>query len=105
MNVLVSLRDDVGWPARSPNLSICDFFLWGYLKEKVFKHRPHTLPELKVFKHRPHTLPDLTERIIEEVNAIPCEMCERAVRSFRDRLQQCVAANGRQLEDIIFKSE
>jgi hypothetical protein len=53
----------VGWPARSPDLSICDFFLWGYLKEKVFKHRPHTQPELK-------------EWIIEEVNAIPGEMCE-----------------------------
>jgi hypothetical protein len=34
------------------------FALWGYLKEKVFKHRPHTLPELK-------------ERIIDEVNAKP----------------------------------
>jgi hypothetical protein len=73
-------------------LGICDFFFWGYLKEKVFKHRPHTLPELK-------------ERIIEEVDARPREMCERAVQSFRDRLQQCVAANGRQLEGIIFKSE
>jgi hypothetical protein len=82
---LVSLRGDVGWPARSPDLSLCDFFLWGYLKEKVFKHRPHTLPELK-------------ERIIEDVNAIPSEMCERAVQSFRDRLQQCVAASGRHLE-------
>jgi hypothetical protein len=89
---LVSLRGDVGWPAQSPDLSICDFFLWGYLKEKVFKHHPHTLPELK-------------EQIIEEVNAIPHEMCERAVQSYRDRLQQCVAAKGRQLEDIIFKSE
>jgi hypothetical protein len=75
------------------------------MKEKVFKHRPHTLPELKVFKHRPHALPELKERIIEAVNAIPREMCERAVQSFRDRLQQCVAANGRQLVDIIFKSE
>jgi hypothetical protein len=28
---LVSLRGDMGWPARSPDLSICDFFLWGYL--------------------------------------------------------------------------
>jgi hypothetical protein len=88
---LVSLRGVVGWPAQSPDLSICDFFLWGYLKEKVFKHRPHTLPELKEW--------------IIEVNAIPREMCERAVQSFRDCLQQCVAANGRQLEDIIFKSE
>jgi hypothetical protein len=55
---LVSLKGDVGCPAWSPDLSICDFFLWRYLKEKVFKHRSHTLPELK-------------ERIIEDVNAIP----------------------------------
>jgi len=25
---LISLRGDVGWPARSPDLSPCDFFLW-----------------------------------------------------------------------------
>ena len=24
---LVSLRGDVGWPARSPDLNICDYFL------------------------------------------------------------------------------
>lgn len=24
---LVSLRGDIGWPARSPDLSMCDFFL------------------------------------------------------------------------------
>jgi hypothetical protein len=60
---LVSLRGDVGCSARSPDFSICDFFLWGYLKEKVFKHRPHTLPELK-------------KRIIKEVNTIPCKLCE-----------------------------
>ena len=58
---LVSLRDDLGWPARSPDLSSCDFFLWGYLKEKVFKRRPHTLPQLR-------------EQIIEEVNAICVNM-------------------------------
>lgn len=33
---LVSRKGDVEWPPRSPDLSICDFFLWGYLKEKVF---------------------------------------------------------------------
>ena len=88
---LVSLRGDLGWPARSPDLSICDFFLWGHLKEKVFKSRPNTLPQLR-------------ERIIEEVNAIPRDMCERAVRNFKERLQQCVAANGRHLADIIFRT-
>lgn len=88
---LISLRGDLGWPARSPDLSICDFFLWGYLKEKVFKSRPHTLPELR-------------ERITEEVNAIPRDMCRRAVQNFRERLHQCLEADGRHLKDIIFKT-
>ena len=28
------------WPARSPDLTPCDFFLWGYLKEQVYKEGP-----------------------------------------------------------------
>jgi hypothetical protein len=26
----------VAWPARSPDLNPCDFFLWGYMKELVY---------------------------------------------------------------------
>lgn len=89
---VVSLRGDVRWPARSPDLSMCDFFLWGYLKEKVFKHRPQTLVELRA-------------RIVEEVNAVPREMCIRADNSFRKRLQKCIDADGRHLADIIFKTK
>jgi len=44
---MISLRRDVGWPARSPDLNPCDFFLWGYLKEKFFKHRPRSLEDFK----------------------------------------------------------
>ena len=55
---LISRKGDVEWPARSADLSIYDFFLWGYLKEKVFKSRPHNLEELKI-------------RIWEEIAAIP----------------------------------
>jgi hypothetical protein len=32
---------------RSPDLSTCDFYLWGYLKGKVYETNPHTLDELK----------------------------------------------------------
>jgi hypothetical protein len=31
-NRLISMRGDLTWPARSLDLSVCDFFLWGYLK-------------------------------------------------------------------------
>lgn len=35
------------WPARSPDLTPADFFLWGALKEKVYAGNPHTLQELR----------------------------------------------------------
>ena len=88
---LISLRGDVGWPARSPDLSPCDFFLWGYLKEKVFKHRPRSLEDLK-------------ERIRQKIDAIPPEITRRVIKNFREGLQQCVANDGRLMSDMIFKT-
>ena len=58
---LVSLRGDVPWPARSPDLAPCDFFLWGYLKERVYRDRPKTIQELKI-------------AIDREIKLIPQEM-------------------------------
>ncbi len=36
------------WPPHSPDLSPCDFFLWDYVKDKVFVHNPTSTEELKV---------------------------------------------------------
>jgi len=36
------------WPARSPDLNPCNYFLWGYLKDRVYKPMPKTLDDLKV---------------------------------------------------------
>jgi len=88
---LISLRGQVGWPARSPDLSQCDFFLWGYLKEKFFKHRPRSFEDLK-------------ERIRQEIDAISHEITQRVMKNFRERLHQCVANDGRLRSDIIFKT-
>jgi hypothetical protein len=47
-NYVISRYRDITWPARSPDLSACDFFLWGYLKFQVFKApAPHTVQKLK----------------------------------------------------------
>jgi hypothetical protein len=43
---LISLFGDIPWPARSPDLTDPDFFLWGYLKSKVYATRPHSIQEL-----------------------------------------------------------
>lgn len=89
---LVSLRGDIAWPPRSPDLSPCDFFLWGHLKAEVYKHRPTTLQALK-------------EAITQEVAAIPREMTRKTMQNFRERLRQCVNNGGRHLTDIIFKTK
>ena len=31
---LISRHGDVNWPPRSPDLTLPDFYLWGYIKEK-----------------------------------------------------------------------
>ena len=35
------------WPPRSPDLNPCDYFLWGYLKARVYHPLPKTISELK----------------------------------------------------------
>ncbi|KAG6798740.1 hypothetical protein HZU73_05933 [Apis mellifera caucasica] len=40
--VKLSRFDDQNWPPRSCNLTLLDFFLWGYLKSKVYVNNPTT---------------------------------------------------------------
>jgi hypothetical protein len=35
------------WPARSPDISPCDFYLWGYLKNCVYSHPISDVNHLK----------------------------------------------------------
>jgi len=44
---VISRGSVVPWPARSPDLSACDYFLWGYLKRRVFISKPRTVTELR----------------------------------------------------------
>jgi len=40
---VISCLGDVPWPPRSPDLTAPDFFLWGYLKSKVYSNHPTDL--------------------------------------------------------------
>ncbi len=87
---VISLRGDIGWPARSPDLAPCDFFLWGHLRNEVFKKRPATVAELKA-------------AIVLAVENVPPDMVERAMKNFRERLMSCVNFGGDHLKNIVFK--
>ena len=82
---------DVPWPPRSPDLSACDFFLWGYLKSKVYVRKPRTVDDLKV-------------SIRDEMATVPKEMLVNVMQNFEERLRTCVWQEGRHLSDIIFRN-
>ena len=44
---LISLKTDVEWSPNFTDLSPLDFFLWGYMKDRVYAHKPRSTHELK----------------------------------------------------------
>ena len=44
---MISRFGDVPWPPSSLDLKAPDFFLWGYLKSKVYSTRPADVHALK----------------------------------------------------------
>ena len=46
-NKWIGRQGSVEFPARSPDLTPMDFFLWGYLKDKVYVAKPATIDDLK----------------------------------------------------------
>lgn len=89
-NKLISKYGDIPWPPRSPDLTPCDFFLWGYLKSKVYNNNPRTIEALQ-------------ENIRYEIQCITPALCRRVIANLRVRLQECNEKNGHHLDDIIFK--
>ena len=72
-------------------ISGCDFFLWGYLKSKVYVRKPRTVDDLKV-------------SIGEEIATVPQEMLLNVMQNFEERLRTCVRQEGRHLSDKIFRN-
>jgi hypothetical protein len=73
------------WPARSPDLNPCDYFLWGYLKARVFMRNPHSLANLK-------------QAIEEEINNLHPDLLALTVSSLFDRLLCILTADGGHIE-------
>ena len=84
-NCVVGIGHAVEWPPRSPDLTPCDFFLWGYLKDKVYVSVPASLGELE-------------RRIRAEINNLKCtRMVRHTVHAMRDRAAECINVNGLQV--------
>ncbi len=85
---LISRKTPIEWPAHSPDLTPCDFFLWGYLKERVYAPEPNTLEDLK-------------QAIQREISCITPQMCINVINSFWKRTQLLGARNGQHVEHVL----
>jgi len=80
-------KKGIAWPANSPDLSPLDFFLWGYVKEQVYRNRPETIDQLK-------------SRIESVIGSISIETLESTIANFWKRLKKLVQQNGSHFEHI-----
>jgi hypothetical protein len=44
---VISRRGNIEWPASTPDLNACNFFLLGHSKIKVYEKKPRTTVDLK----------------------------------------------------------
>ena len=85
---VISRKTQFEWAPHSPDLSPPDFFLWGHLKDRVYKTKPQTIADLKV-------------RIREEIEAIEEETCRNVMLNFSRRLEMCQQLQGGHLENMM----
>lgn len=88
---LISRFGDLRWPARSPDLTALDFFLWGFLKSRVYVSRPQTLEALK-------------ENIRQECESLSPEVLGKVIKNALKRANMVINAGGGHLADIIFST-
>lgn len=64
---VISRTFPIAWPARSPDLNPCDFWLWGFLKDRVYQGSVTNEAELKasIVRHVSLIHPDMLRAVVE----------------------------------------
>ena len=87
-NKWIGRRGPHAWPPRSPDLTPLDYFLWGYVKQRVYATEPTTPNDMK-------------HRIREACQSISVHQLILVRRSFWKRIRECVNQNGGTFEHIL----
>lgn len=84
----IGTQGPVRWPARSPDLTPLDFWLWGYLQDQVYLARPENEEILR-------------QRIINACREIPPNLILNATYGVARRCELCVQRGGGQFEQYL----
>ena len=77
---LIFHRSKYQLPPMSPDLSSLDFYLWGFVKERVFRSRPANIRELKAV-------------VTDIIQSIDVNTLRSVVANFCQRINKCTIAN------------
>lgn len=77
------------WPARSPDLSPNDFFLWGHIKSSIYS------------EDRIQNKEELKNKIAQAIDSLTQQMMQNVRNAFYNRLTYCLAENGNVFEYLL----
>ena len=83
---IISNTGPVHWPARSPDITTLDFYIWGYVKNEVYEFDP---PENR------EVLEQRTRDVLATINR---NTLNRVSRMVFTKCQKCIDKNGRHFE-------
>lgn len=86
-NRWIGRRGYIEWPARSPDLTVCDFWLWSNLRDSVYTPGQNFA-----------TLDELSDRISQCIHNIPAALYQTSFRNFAKRVDCCIENNGYHFE-------
>lgn len=78
----------IEWPPYSPDLNPCDYYLWGKLKDNIYRNRIPNLERLKAL-------------LTEECLKITAEELNRVIVAFKERLEAVQGADGGHIEQFM----
>ena len=86
---LISRRSTPEWSPHSPDLNPLDFYLWRFLKDRVYVNNAQTISDLKA-------------AISAAIQAISRDECRKVIDNFAHRISVCAQCHGAHLEHVLW---
>ena len=83
----IGRRGPTEWPARSPDLTVCDFWLWSEMREHVYTPGTNF-----------RSIQELQLKIQTELENLDVTHFQNAFRNWCVRMQKCIDVNGGHFE-------
>ena len=84
----IGRRGAIEWPARSPDITPCDYWLWAYIRQQVYPTAGFLYANINA----------LGRRIEEKLQNIPMDMVRKSMRNFEVRIRKLIEVNGHHFE-------